>query len=326
MGRTAYLFHKIINDPDDRLQDWNPAIEDDFFGEKYEDENFGLMYGIYYGLVKSKRCVSKELLYNCFITNRLDELIHKKYTHHKSNYYITFCEKNIVIGNTYYNFEDEDEEDHENTIEMMEITTDDFCPTCGSIGYYTNENYMVPSENSPDCYFGCGNIICKKCRILKDITEDGIKMSVYSCYDCEYNLDNKNIQSTIARKIKDYKKQDLTKFEKEGNVEVKDVFELLKKQEFKCYVCDDEVKTFKWRPFCLYQFTLDRLDNSLPHNKDNVLICCYYCNCIEYLSNVVGCSESVKNKICRNGCHCIKRNILVKRNDVSKEKISSLKL
>jgi hypothetical protein len=319
--KTAYLFYKIINDSDDRLQDWHPAIEFDFFGISYDNKNFEIMYGIYSGLIKFKG-VSRELLYNCYITNRLDELIHKKYTNHKSKYYVDFVKKNIVIGDTYYSVGDESEsESEEDELEKIEITTDDFCPTCGSVGYYTNKNYVEPL----DCFFGCGNIICKKCKNDKDIKENDVKMKVFSCYDCEYKLDNKNIQSTIARKIREYKRTDLVKFGTEGNVESNDVVELLNKQKFKCYVCNDDVKTFMWRPFCLYQFTLDRLDNSLPHNRDNVLICCYYCNCIDFFS-VSGCSENVKNKICNKGCHCVKRNISVKRTDVSKEKIDSLKL
>ena len=41
--------------------------------KNFIEENYGLMYGVYEGLIKHKR-VSKKMLYDCFITNRLDEL------------------------------------------------------------------------------------------------------------------------------------------------------------------------------------------------------------------------------------------------------------
>jgi hypothetical protein len=121
-------------------------------------------------------------------------------------------------------------------------------------------------------------------------------------------------------------KTDKEKFGFYGNVKKEDVMLLLNKQKFRCYVCDDIVLTFGWKPFCLYQFSLDRIDNSLPHNRDNILISCYYCNCINYLTERLDCEEKIKYKMCGNNCHCIKRNIQIKREDIQNEKINSLKL
>jgi len=32
-----------------------------------------------------------------------------------------------------------------------------------------------------------------------------------------------------------------------------------------------------YKPYCCYQFSIDRINNTLPHNN-NILIICYYCN------------------------------------------------
>ena len=49
--------------------------------------------------------------------------------------------------------------------------------------------------------------------------------------------------ASIKNKINGYKRQDKLKFGIEGNVSLDDVKELLNKQKFKCYVCDDMVLT-----------------------------------------------------------------------------------
>tara|TARA_Y100000389_G_C17348422_1_gene457103 strand:- start:154 stop:876 length:723 start_codon:yes stop_codon:yes gene_type:complete len=132
--------------------------------------------------------------------------------------------------------------------------------------------------------------------------------------------------SAISSKISQHKEYDKKRFGIIGNIKKEDVIDLLDKQQFRCYVCDDIVLTYNWKPRCLYQFSLDRIDNSLPHNRDNVLISCYYCNCIKYMTNRTECSENTKHKICDNNCHCDKRQIQIKREDVSIDKINLLKL
>ena len=76
---------------------------------------------------------------------------------------------------------------------------------------------------------------------------------------------------------------------------------------------------------CMYQFTLDRIDNNLPHNRDNVLICCQYCNCFGESDKRREVEHQVC-KICPNKCHTIKRNIPRTRQDVSKIEIQILLL
>ena len=296
------------------ITDMHPAVVCDYFGIN-DESSVNIIYGIYEGLIKYKG-VSNKLLKNCYMTNRLDELIHAKYTHHKSRYYVEFCNKHIKIGNTYFT-------KNSDNIESLNILTDDYCTTCNADGYYTKHNCKlsypsaITSECSapPDC-FQCGNVMCKMCSNYDKKEESFI------CYMCE----NPTIFASIATKLNGYRKTDIQKFGTVGNITKDDVVALLNKQKFRCYVCDDIVLTFGWRPSCLYQFSIDRINNSLPHNRDNVLISCYYCNCLEYLTYALNCGENAKNKICDNHCHSEKRNISIKRTDVSVDKINALKL
>ena len=147
------------------------------------------------------------------------------------------------------------------------------------------------------------------------------------CPSCE-RTEFDNIQKEIQKKISCYKCSDTKRFGYAGNVTKEDVFCLFNKQKGRCYVCDDIVLTSNFKPYCLYQFSLDRLDNQLPHNKDNVLISCYYCNCISYWIEVldIAVDDHKIYKICGNNCHCEKRDIQKKRNDISRDIINLFKL
>lgn len=284
----------------------------DYFGKTFKNTDYSMLYGLYQGLINYKG-ISNDLLYNCFITNRLDELIHKKYSFHKSRYYEEFCDSNYKIGDTYCSF---DEDEHEKEI----IYTDDFCSTCNTEGYYTKNNYIM--DNSPDCYY-CGKLICNLCKINNSVTIDGEIENRYNCKGCDFK--NPNMLTAIKIKISSYKWQDVNKGRGEGNVTIDDVFQLLKIQNFKCYVCGDDVKTSNWKPNCLYQITLDRIDETKPHNRDNVLICCLYCNCRD-MYMALECNENKMKKICDKRCHYNERINIRSRRDVSKEEIISIKL
>ena len=135
-----------------------------------------------------------------------------------------------------------------------------------------------------------------------------------------------SIDKVILLKIQKYKHTD-NKYNRNitnDYVSIEDVKNLLIKQDNKCYVCHDNVITKEWYPKCLYQFTLDRINNKLPHNKNNVLICCNYCNSYSHLPDRV--SDICCSKLCRRGCHTIKRNILRTRYDVPMTEIINLLL
>lgn len=84
----------------------------------------------------------------------------------------------------------------------------------------------------------------------------------------------------IKKKIKSYTTTDLKKRGGAGDLTLERVWELLLKQNFRCYNCGHRVLLFGYGKNCCYQFSVDRIDNSRPHDCDNVLISCYYCNCV----------------------------------------------
>ena len=125
--------------------DYISVIADYFNIENTSDDKIQIIFGLYQGLVKFKG-VTEELLHKCCITNRLDELINKKYRHKPSGYYNLFLEKRIKLCNHYI---------HEK--EEFEIYDDDHCPYCNEKGYYTQNNTI--NMDCPKCL----KFICKKC-------------------------------------------------------------------------------------------------------------------------------------------------------------------
>jgi len=160
----------------------------DYFGDNIgNDETINIIMGVYKGL--RLKGVSAELLHKCFMANRLDELIHKKYTHQKSRYYKGFVDCNIVIGKTCYlpdtpedlGIYDENDEligYRTETLENFEILDDNHCPSCKHVNYFT-ENYI--QEAPPDCAF-CGKPLCEKCK-----SRYNEKECSYVCSKCNEN-------------------------------------------------------------------------------------------------------------------------------------------
>lgn len=278
---------KALYDYYEQKGEINPSIMFDLFGYvnwtvnmlENKSDILSMFLGLYKGLYIMG--VSYKEIYRCFLKNKLDDLIHIKYSIHKSGYYRDFCEKEIKIGNTFIVPEEEyaDEKDEDDNVAF-------------------DDEPLIYSTIQPPYHF-----IQSKSSIVKN------------------SVGNK--EQIILNKINSYKNQDILKGRNITSkyVTIDDIKQLLFKQENKCYVCGDNVITEEWQPECLYQFTLDRIDNNLPHNKDNVLICCQYCNCVGYHKDN---TDACLYKLCENKCHTIKRNITRTRDNVSKEESKKL--
>lgn len=90
----------------------------------------------------------------------------------------------------------------------------------------------------------------------------------------------KLVLQQINRKIYGYKQQDLIKkkFNEECFISIDTIIDKIISCELKCYYCSCEL-------FVLYdvsretkQWSVDRIDNDLGHNKDNFHIACLECN------------------------------------------------
>jgi len=87
------------------------------------------------------------------------------------------------------------------------------------------------------------------------------------------------IKKEVERKINGYKNQDVKKKKLEKNlITYEECLEKLVISKLKCYYCKQKCLLTYENVREEKQWTLDRLDNSQGHNKDNVVICCLKCN------------------------------------------------
>lgn len=110
-------------------------------------------------------------------------------------------------------------------------------------------------------------------------------------------------ETKMIRKINDKiitcRENDIKVGRNVGDIDCKFILNMLKEQNNKCYVCNDDLILYDWKPYCCYQFSIDRLKEYESHNKDNIKISCYYCNCFKLFD--------IQGKICKSNCHVIER-------------------
>lgn len=159
---------------------------------------------------------------------------------------------------------------------------------------------------------------CKKYISLEFIFYDE-KSNSYICKKCLPKI----CGQSIFRKLENYELFDLEKFGRKGTISENDIIELFFKQKFLCYICDEPFLIYNWRKYCLYQFSVDRINDFKPHDRENCLISCFYCNCRvnknfnKFNDRIKKCNDHIHKKI--------NENILWKH-EISKEKINKLLL
>jgi hypothetical protein len=97
---------------------------------------------------------------------------------------------------------------------------------------------------------------------------------------CEEITDGKIVKQTINKKISGYKSQDVQKqlFDSNWFISLDDVIERLVNSKLNCFYCRENCQLLYKDCFAKKQWTLDRIDNSMGHNTNNVVICCLECN------------------------------------------------
>ena len=89
-----------------------------------------------------------------------------------------------------------------------------------------------------------------------------------------------SVKKAVRKKIQSYKQQDIkkNKFSKENFIKTDELYEKLVISKLKCYYCKEKTLLMYENKREMQQWTLDRLDNSIGHEKNNVVICCLKCN------------------------------------------------
>ena len=121
---------------------------------------------------------------------------------------------------------------------------------------------------------------------MKQITLKKIEPAIDQCHLIQKIymnvpfVNDTNTISAIKKKLSSYKQQDSKKnrLDPEKMIKYDDLIEKLLLSKLLCCYCKKKTLLFYDKKRDPRQWTLDRIDNSLGHNKNNVLICCLKCN------------------------------------------------
>ena len=91
---------------------------------------------------------------------------------------------------------------------------------------------------------------------------------------------DESIKKTIIKKVNGYKQQDKKKeiFDLNYFISIENVIEKIVVSKLKCYYCKEKMKIIYSDNREPTQWTLDRIDNDMGHNHDNVVMSCLQCN------------------------------------------------
>lgn len=116
-----------------------------------------------------------------------------------------------------------------------------------------------------------------------------------------YLTEEEELKNKIRNKLGSYKKRDKKLIAKYPvvnkdlkTVNVKECIDLVEKlDDDKCPCCGCTM-LFNYTPYCVYQFSFDRINNNMIHCKENLRIICWNCN---------SSGEDAIKQDCTRGCH-----------------------
>ena len=94
-------------------------------------------------------------------------------------------------------------------------------------------------------------------------------------------------------KIKDGRWEDVRRG-RTSDVTVDEVCEMVENHDGFCSICSCAMVFEGYAAWCLYQFTLDRIDNSRGHDHDNLRLSCFACDSFRGRADKI---------TCLRGCH-----------------------
>jgi hypothetical protein len=126
----------------------------------------------------------------------------------------------------------------------------------------------------------------RKRKILDTVTEKNelLKADQHNlikklCVNEEFS-GNSFVKKELERKIKSYRMQDIKKdkLNEEKLIKIDECIDKLVLSKMKCYYCMEDMLLIYENVREAKQWTLDRIDNSIGHYTDNVVISCLSCN------------------------------------------------
>ena len=81
----------------------------------------------------------------------------------------------------------------------------------------------------------------------------------------------------LSEKVKDAVWEDKRKY-KTSNLKIAGARKVIEGSSGRCENCGCELLFDGWLPWCLHQFSLDRVDLTQPHGEENMRLLCYCCN------------------------------------------------
>jgi hypothetical protein len=115
---------------------------------------------------------------------------------------------------------------------------------------------------------------------LEPSAQYDIVSPIFSTEVCDLSKNHLFILQQIRNKISGYKSQDneKSKFVQEKFVTERDVLEIFEASHLTCYYCKEPTLVIYEFVRDPKQWSLERLDNKMGHNKDNVVLACLQCN------------------------------------------------
>ena len=130
------------------------------------------------------------------------------------------------------------------------------------------------------CFFFFSSDRSRKWKYKEFLLESKNHISIVNQLFLEQSFNGDNTtKNELHKKINSYKQQDIKKDKNlDGLISYEELLEKLVVSKLKCYYCRKDVLLLYENNREQKQWTLDRLDNSLGHTKDNVVVCCLKCN------------------------------------------------
>ena len=125
---------------------------------------------------------------------------------------------------------------------------------------------------------------CEKWNLLENCFTHAYQMTEIS--KLYLNMEDGGVEhrslilKELTSKIAGYKRQDVEKkiFQKDLFVSLENVVDKLLCSKLKCFYCKRNCEILYKNMYSKQQWTLDRIDNDVGHNADNVVVSCLECN------------------------------------------------